>query len=214
MSLNKVLGAGLVLILLAAAGVYLLGPIYVWGGPMVEQTEDSVDRVSFEQSVIDLERSIVSVSQSGQGMSGRVDLNLGDGEVYLNETGNYIELQIQSETNPYTFNWELLRGQSLQSLSFGAGEYGVRGENRPGAVAVRSDGDQAVYRVEFRDMREEPSGDLNRIELMKEEELVSQDGWVNLTLTNEGRVVGSRNLASGESVALTETLVSVSSELE
>jgi hypothetical protein len=191
---------------------------YVWGIPLIDKRQGQSELRSLESSVIGLEESIVSVSQSGQGSADEVTLELDNGRVEVNETGNYVDITTFSESSPYAVGtWRLLRGQSLQGLSFGAGEYGIQGENTPGIVAVKSESASTsaiTYRVEFRNLRTTtPTGpELRQVDIQAQG-ASRERGDVTFEMTNEGRRMDSGStavdLSGGGSIDRRRTVVSI-----
>ncbi|MFB6099774.1 MAG: hypothetical protein ABEK16_00740 [Candidatus Nanohalobium sp.] len=165
---------------------------YVWGVPLVEKRQAQAELDSVESSVLELQSSIVSVARSGQGSSGEVKLSLENGKVQVNSTGNYIDVTVFSSSAPYAAGtWSMLRGQSRQGLSIGAGSYGIQGENSPGVVAVRkvSSASSAVtYRVEFRNLltTTASSQELRLIDIQSAGSPAAA-GEVTVEFTNDGR---------------------------
>jgi len=164
---------------------------YVWGVPLVEKRQSQSDLQQVESKAVSLRDSIRSVSQSGSGSSEEVDLSLGNGRVEVDPRRNYIEFTSFAENAPYPVgSWRLLRGQSRQGLSFGAGEFGLQGENTPGVVAVQRESDSnsvVTYRIEFRNLKTTtPSGPILRQVDIQSSGAESASGDVTVQMTNKG----------------------------
>jgi len=191
---------------------------YVWGAPIVEKRQGQANIMQTESTVLDLENKIRSVSQSGSGASEQVILDLDDGNVNLNADENYIDVITFSDNSPYPVgSWNMLRGQSRQGASFGAGSYGIQGENVPGIVAVKKDsggGSRIRYRVEFRNLRATTaSGPELRLVDLKSSGAQTASGDVTIQLTNQGTEedTGSDSfeIQGGEDIRRTRRLVEV-----
>ena len=191
---------------------------YVWGVPLIDKRQGQAEINSLESSIVGLEQSILSVSRSGQGDSDEVTLSLDNGEVMVNESGNYIDITTYSESAPYpSGSWRLIRGQSRQGLSIGAGDYGIQGENTAGVVAVRkaSEANSAVnYRVEFRNLRTNtPSGPELRLVDLKSIGASEASGDVTLVFENKGRGTDAGGdgfeLSTGEKIDRQRTVMGV-----
>jgi hypothetical protein len=191
---------------------------YVWGVPLIDKRQGQSELRSLESSIVDLEQSIVSVSQAGQGDGDEVSMELDNGEVFMNESGNYIDITTYGESAPYPAGtWRLLRGQSLQGLSIGAGDYGIQGENTPGIVAVRRESastSEITYRVEFRNLRTTtPTGpELRQIDIQSQgANRATED--VTFEFTNNGRRADSGSsavdLSGGETIDRRRTVVDI-----
>lgn len=201
-------------------GVMVLGvaSAYVWGVPLVEKRQSQSQLDSLESSVIGLEQSMLSVARSGQGSSDTVTLDLGNGGVEVNSSGNYLELTTFAEGAQYPVgSWRLIHGSNRQGLSVGSGDYGIQGVNTPGVVAVRRDssGNPVVrYRVEFRNLKAStPSGaELRQIDLQSIG-ASKANGEVEIHFTNEGRQVDRGDdgylLPGGERIDRVRNVVSV-----
>lgn len=205
-------------VLITGVIVGAVASAYVWGVPLIEKRQGQAELNSLESSMLGLESSIGAVANSGQGSSGDVTLDLGNGEVYVNETGNYIEITAYASGATYPVNsWRILRGQSRQGLSIGSGDYGIKGRNTPGAVmaSMVSDSGSAIkYRIEFRNLRTStPSGpQLEQVDLQNSGS-PRASGEVEIYVSNEGKETDTGDqgvmLPSGERVDRRRTVVDV-----
>jgi hypothetical protein len=165
---------------------------YVWGVPLIEKRQGQAEINSLESSIIDLESSIESVSSSGEGSQESVELSLGNGNVRVNSTGNYIEITAYANGAQYPIDsWELLRGSERRGLSIDSGKYAIRGSDQAGVVAAKrvSDSTSAVkYRVEFRNMQvSTPSGNaLQQVDLQSAGS-PRASGDVEIVAMNQGK---------------------------
>ncbi len=205
-------------VLITGVIVGAVASAYVWGVPLVDKRQGQAEIRSLESSIIEMEQSIVSVSRSGQGSSGESSISLDNGDVNVNSSGNYIEVTAFSEGAPYPVGtWRLLRGQSLQGLSFGAGDYGIQGENAPGVVAVKRESASSsavTYRIEFRNLRTTtPSGPELRLIDIQSRGASQASGDVTVQFSNEGERydAGSRayTLSSGGTIDRRRTVVGI-----
>lgn len=184
---------------------------YSWGTPLLEKRQNQGDIQQVEQSALSTYETIVSVSNGGSGTTEEVKLDLPESPNYADATGeneeerslenfdirvyeerDFIEIQIDSPSSPYPLDtWTLIRGKSMQNLTFGAGSYALSGQDLPGIVAVRPVGGPnnniITYRIEFRNMLTETSTgeSLNRIDL----EVQGQDratGETTIVFSNQG----------------------------
>ena len=205
-------------VLITGVIVGAVASAYVWGVPLVEKRQSQAELQQVESDAMALENSIRSVAESGSGSSDQVDLSLGNGEVTVNPNQNYIEFTTFAENAPYPIgSWSLLRGQSRQGLSFGAGRFGIQGENSPGVVAVqRESGSSSVvtYRVEFRNLRTTtPSGPLLTQVDLQASGASTASGEVTVQMNNEGVQTDSGSdsfvISNGESLNRERTVVEI-----
>jgi len=135
---------------------------YIWGTPILEKRQSQQQLVQTEEEVNNLYNALDSVRNSGEGASERIDLGFSEGtNIYINETGNYIEVTTTAQSSPYAKGtWFLLEGERIQGLSVGEGIYGRKGQDSAGAIALRATGSETVtlqYRAEFRNLYTETS---------------------------------------------------------
>lgn len=191
---------------------------YVWGVPLIEKRQGQAELNTLESSVLGLESSIASVAGGGGGSSGAIELDLGNGEVYVNETGNYIDITAYASGASYSVNsWDLLRGENRQGLSIGAGKHGNKGTNSAGVVmaSMASQSSSAInYRVEFRNLKTStPSGPQLELIDLQSSGAPQASGEVEIYFSNEGREtdIGDQGveLPSGERLDRSRTVVEV-----
>lgn len=164
---------------------------YLFGVPMVEKRQNRAEVQQLESSVLEVEEKIDSVAKSGKGVSDSVEVSLESGDVFINSTGNYIDIEAVAPDVSYSSDWSFLKGRSRQGLTIGAGDYGERGEHHRGIVAVRSlsaEGSLVRYRIEFRNMNTStPSGPELRLVDIEDSGVQEASGQFTLDFTNEGR---------------------------
>jgi len=165
---------------------------YVWGIPLIEKRQGQAELNSLESSVKGLESAVDSVSNSGQGSRESVELDLENGQVNVNSSGNYIEITAYADGSSYPVDsWKLLRGSERRGLSIDSGYYAVRGTDEAGIVAAKrvSDSTPTIkYRVEFRNMKvSTPSGSALRQVDLQSIGSAQATGDVEVVLTNEGK---------------------------
>lgn len=196
-----------------------ISAVYVWGTPLLEKRESQAQLDQVENDVLGLKSEIEAVSNSGSGSGSEVDLRLRSGEVTVNDAENYIEVVTFTRNSMYPEgSWRLLDGNNLQGLSFASGDYGIRGQESPGVVAVNADSggsDRITYRVEFRNLLDDRLND-PRVELV-DLELVGADSSsdeTTISLSNRGAETdeNSFELGTGENVDLERTVVRVDLE--
>jgi hypothetical protein len=201
-------------ILITGVIIGAVASAYIWGVPLVEKRQSQAELQQVESDAEDLERAIRSIAESGSGSSDEVQLALDSGEVNVNPGENYIEFTAFAENAPYPIDsWSLLRGQSRQGLSFGAGQFGLQGENTPGVVAVqRESGSNSVvtYRVEFRNLRTTtPSGPLLTQIDLEASGASTASGDVTVQISNEGLQGDEVTISNGESLNREKTVVEI-----
>lgn len=140
---------------------------YTWGTPLLEKQESQASLNTVERDVIRLHSSIIDVAESGQSSQREIEFVVNQGSIRINESYDFIEVRTTAETSPYPDQvWKLLRGQSMQNLSIGTGNYGIKGTDSPGVIAVRSTGSTPTsifYRIEFRNIRADDT--IERVDL-------------------------------------------------
>lgn len=193
---------------------------YVWGTPLLEKRQGQADLKEVENSVVQLHSKILEVSNSGSGTTERIEFNSRtDTELRVKPEKDYIEITTQAETSPYPMNsWTLIKGKSLQNLSFGTGDYGIKTGDLPGVVAVRPTGKAGNtvlrYQIEFRNiLADTPTGQrLQRIDLRSTGEQRTADD-ATLLISNQGTELDAGNrrvtLSSGEKLERTRTVIEV-----
>lgn len=190
---------------------------YIWGVPLVEKRQSQADVNSLESSITDTRDTIRSVANSGQGSSEEISLELNNGNIEINESGNYIDVTAVAGGASYPVNsWKILGGGSRQGLSIGAGQYGIQGQNTPGVAAAKRTSTNSIvqYRIEFRNMRTTtPTGpELRQIDL-KVSGSPESSGDTELRFSNQGQEsdTGSDGvqLSSGERIDRRRTVVEV-----
>lgn len=193
-----------------------ISAVYVWGTPLLEKRESQAQLDQVENDVLGLMNEIESVSNSGTGSGSEIDMRLDQGEVAVDENQNFIEITTFARNSMYPEgSWRLLEGSNLQGLSFASGDYGIRGQESPGVVAVRADSgssDRIKYRVEFRNLQDErfsePYMELIDLELVGAD---TSSDETTVSLVNEGTETDENafDLSTGESIDLERTVVRV-----
>ena len=170
---------------------------YVWGVPLLEKRQSQTDLQSVEEDAINIYETIESVSNGGSGTAEEVSLSppgdsSGEYRVLVDPSNNYVEITTSASNPPYPLEtWTLVRGRSLQNITFGDGDYGISGQDEPGVVGVRpvgaSEGSLITYRTEFRNMETQVStGDrLNKIDLQVQGQRQAT-GETTLVFSNQG----------------------------
>jgi hypothetical protein len=193
---------------------------YVWGTPLLEKRQGQADLQNVENDVLQLHNKIIQVSESGSGTTERIEFNSGsETDLRVNPEEDYISVTSEAQQSPYPQDsWTLIKGKSLQNLSFGTGDYGIKTENLPGVVAVRpsGSGDNTVlrYQIEFRNLlADTPTGQrLQKIDIKTRGQTKVVD-TATLLISNQGTEIDSGNqrleLSSGEKLERTRTLVEV-----
>lgn len=179
-------------VMLTGVIVGSIGTVYYWGTPLLEKRQAQSDVQQMENEIESLYGEIVSVSNKGSGTSSRITIEA-DEEVTLNTEEDYIQISTEPEISvKQGFTWTLLKGSSLQNISIGAGDYGIKGEDLPGVIAVKSDGgDNALitYRIEFRNLCSSSSQpELTKIDLQADGKTRAV-GSTTVVLNNEGSQV-------------------------
>lgn len=193
---------------------------YVWGTPLLEKRQGQADLQTVESNTVQLHNKILEVSSSGSGTTDRVSFSSqSDTELRIDEDRDIITITTEADTSPYPRDsWSLIRGKSLQNLTFGTGDYGIKTSDLPGVLAVRSTGSGATtvlrYQLEFRNLlADTPTGQrLEKIDLR----LTGQSRAVNdatLIISNEGTELDTGNerveVSSGQRYERTRTVVEV-----
>lgn len=195
-----------------------ISAVYVWGTPLLDKRESQAELDQIETDVISLKNEIDSIGDSGSGAGSEINLRLNDGDVYVNEEENYIEITSFAANSMYPEGtWRILEGNNLQGLSFvDSSDYGITGQESSGVVAVRSDGsegeDRITYRVEFRNLQDDsfdgPIMELLDIQLTGAER---SSGETTVSIVNEGTETEENGfeLQSGENIDHERTIVEV-----
>lgn len=193
---------------------------YIWGTPLLEKRQGQADLQSIENNAVQLHGKIIEVSNSGSGTTERIEFNSISGtEMRINDEEDYIVIETEASQSPYPRgSWNLIRGKSLQNLSFGTGDYGIESNNLPGVLAVRPTGSSGStvlrYQIEFRNiLADNPTGQrLQKIDLRT----VGQDRALEdatLLISNEGTEIDAGNnrvtVSSGEKLERTRTIVEI-----
>lgn len=165
-----------------------IGTAYLWGVPMLEKRQVEQDVTSTEEDVLTLRDEIESVSQKGSGASSSVTIDADS--ITVNPEDEYIQITNQlDQSAEQGFTWSLLKGSSFQNLSIGAGSYGIQGDDLPGVVAFQSiageSSSEITYRVEFRNMCSESTGELSKVDLQASDQ-PRASGSTTVTITNNG----------------------------
>lgn len=193
---------------------------YVWGTPLLEKQQGQADLQSVEKNAVQLHSKISEVSNSGTGTSERIEFNSKSGaELRIYEEENYITITTEAQQSPYPRDsWSLIKGKSLQNLSFGTGDYGLKSDDLPGVLAVRPVGSAGStnmrYQIEFRNiLADSPTGQrLEKIDISSTGQSRAVDD-ATLLISNEGTELDSGDqrvdLSSGEKLERTRTLVEI-----
>ncbi|MFB6144713.1 MAG: hypothetical protein ABEJ98_05370 [Candidatus Nanohaloarchaea archaeon] len=197
---------------------------YVWGVPLLEKQQSQANLQNVEQKVLSVYETVTSVSNSGTGTAEKVTVKPPSGDtdsfqVSVNERKDYIEITTNSQNPPYPLDtWTLIKGKSLQNLTFGAGNYALSGSDLPGVVGVRPVGGPGAaviaYRIEFRNMLSETATGrkLTKIDLEARGKKRST-GETTLVFSNQGieKDTGSDavEIGTGEELDRSRTVISV-----
>ncbi len=193
---------------------------YVWGTPLLEKRQGQADLQSVESGAVQLHEKILEVSNSGSGTTEQVDFSSRSGaEIRIDEDEDYITITTEAQQSPYPRNsWSLIRGKSLQNLSFGTGDYGIQSDNLPGVLAVRPSGSAGAtslrYQIEFRNiLADTPTGQrLQKIDIRSTGQTRAVDD-ATLLISNEGTELDLGDerveVSSGEKLERTRTIVEI-----
>jgi hypothetical protein len=193
---------------------------YVWGTPLLEKRQGQADLQNVENNVVQIHDRILEVSNSGSGTTKRVDFSSSSGaELRINEEQDYISITTEAEQSPYPRgSWKLIRGKSLQNLSFGNGDYGIEQDDLPGVLAVRPSSSAGTtvlrYQIEFRNiLADSPTGQrLQKIDLRSSGQTRGLDD-ATLLISNQGTELDAGNqrveVSSGEKLERTRTVIEV-----
>ena len=110
----------------------------------------NVDFQELEDRSIEIKENIMEVSSNGGATTAR--LNFTDLSAEVNESGNYLDLTVPSETGVYPGKFTLVDGESRSGIGDTIG-FGYESEDQPGVVLAKSRGGKTVYRIEFRKIR-------------------------------------------------------------
>lgn len=204
-------------ILITGVMTATLASLYAWGTPLLEKRQDRAEITQLENEMINLRDEVQSVANDGTGSGSEVEISLPEGELLINDSSNYVEIRADLPNNYYTQNsWTLLQGDNMRGLSFTAGDYVQKDEDRQGVIGVTSlspgsDG-SVKYRVEFRNVLDEGSQEprIEQINLIPESSESSR-GDTTLGLINQGVEVNENGfeLSSGEKVDLVKYNIGV-----
>lgn len=211
-------------ILLTGITIGAVTTVFVWGTPILEKRQGQAGLQTVEEDVLSIYNEIVSVSRGGSGTASTVELDLSNSgseirSVWVNPTEDYINITVDTaQSPPYPAGtWTMLKGSSLQDISIGAGEYGIKGKELPGVVMVRAYGSgisRVTYRIEFRNLyAETPSG--SRLEKIDLEAVGGQKsaGQTTLRVSNGGTEFDTGGsavtLSSGEKIDRRRTVVEI-----
>lgn len=202
-------------VMITAVTVGAVATAYIWGTPLLEKRQGKAEIDQVEADVLNLRDEIVSVSRSGSGTSSSVKLGVSDGRVEVNEKKDFIEVYASGPTTAYApESWNLIKGSSLQNLTIGSGSYGLKDQELPATVAVKTApgaGDSVLtYRIETRNLKTEtPSGsNLEKIDLVATGRKRSS-GETTLQISNVGQEQDTVKTENGEELERQKTLVEV-----
>lgn len=176
-----------------------IGTAYLWGVPMLEKRQVEQDVTTTEEDVLNLRDEIESVSQRGSGASSSVTIDADT--ITVNNEDEYIQITNQlDQSAEQGFTWSLLDGEGYQNLSWTTGTAAIEGEDTPGVVAFQSvageGSSEITYRVEFRNMCSESTGELSKVDLETEGQ-TRATGSTSITLTNNGEEVSDTVVPDG-----------------
>jgi hypothetical protein len=176
-----------------------IGTAYLWGVPMLEKRQVEQDVTSTEEDVLNLRDEIESVSQRGSGASSSVTIDADT--ITVDNEDEYIQITNQlDQSAEQGFTWSLLDGEGYQNLSWTTGATAIEGEDTPGVVAFQSiageGSSEITYRVEFRNMCSESTGDVSKVDLEADGQ-TRGTGSVTITLTNDGEEVSDTVIPDG-----------------
>lgn len=208
-------------VLITSVVVGSVATAYVWGTPLLEKRQGQADLAEMERGVFTLYERINDVSQSGAGTTERVEIGSSGSsmDLRINEEQDYIEITTNAQQPPYPLDtWTLVRGRSMQNLTFGTGDYGIQGEDQPGVVGVRPVGGAGntvlTYRIEFRNLYvETPTGArLSKVDLQAEGRSRTTES-ATILISNEGTQLDAGSdqvtLSNGESLDRSRTVVTL-----
>lgn len=193
---------------------------YVWGTPLLEKRQGQADLQGVENDAVQLHSKILEVSTSGSGTTERVEFDSKSGaELMIDEDKDIITITTEAQQSPYPRDsWSLIKGKSLQNLSFGTGDYGIEEDNLPGVLAVKPTGSEGNtvlrYQIETRNiLADTPTGQrLQKIDLRSTGQTRSLDD-TTLLISNRGTELDMGNqrveVSGGEKLERTRTLVEV-----
>jgi len=193
---------------------------YVWGTPLLEKRQGQADLQGVENDVVQLHSKILEVSTSGSGTTDRVEFDSKSGaELMIDEDKDIITITTEAQQSPYPRDsWSLIKGKSLQNLSFGTGDYGIEEDDLPGVLAVKPTGSEGNtvlrYQIETRNiLADTPTGQrLQKIDLRSTGQTRSLDD-TTLLISNRGTELDMGNqrveVSGGEKLERTRTLVEV-----
>lgn len=193
---------------------------YVWGTPLLEKRQGQADLKNVENNALQLHSKIVDVSNSGSGTTERIEFNSGSkADLRVNEQEDSVTITTEAKQSPYPRNsWSLIKGKSLQNLSFGTGDYGIKSNDLPGVLAVRPSGSSSSttlrYQIEFRNiLADTPTGQrLQKIDITSSGQTRAVDD-ATLLISNRGTELdmGDKRVevSSGEKLERTRTLVEI-----
>jgi len=176
-------------VLIATVVVGGVATAFIWGSPLLQKSQAEADLSQVQSEAIDLNSKIQDVAESGSNAADTITLNVDtdsdEGRIDVNQEENYIDITTSAENPPYPMDtWTVVDGRGTQNLSIiesgDAGDYGIKGVDTPGVVAVEPIGgagtSTVTYRVEFRNMlTETPEGDiLEKIDIETTEGEVKQ----------------------------------------
>lgn len=164
--------------------------VYVWGVPLVEKRQERAELESLESTIFEVENAIDRVSSNGKGFSNDIELEIENGDIKINSSADYIDIEAVAPEINYPLQWKLLRGENKQGLSIGSGDYAVKGEHEAGVVAVKrisETGSLVKYRIEYRNMNTSTATgyELRKVDL-KASGALDAGGKSTLRLTNKG----------------------------
>lgn len=202
-------------VLVTTVTVGAVSTAYVWGTPLLEKRQSQAELNKVEKEVFELYNDINSVSSSGAGTTSSTSLEISDGRIEVKPEKDVIEIHTTSSSSPYPGEtWTLLKGDSLQNLTIGTGSYGIKGEDKPGVVAVKAasgaGSTSITYRIEFRNLLTQTPGDaeLRAVDIQATGRK-SATGETRLLISNQGKKTDRVGVSTGETFDRTKTVIDV-----
>lgn len=198
--------------LITGLTVAAVASTYIWGVPLIEKQQEEAEIRELENQMIDVMEALDSAREGGAGSVQTEELDLGNGEVRLNEEHNFLEFHFPQGGDTYPDRWTLIEGSSLQDLSFGAGDYGQIPEDQAGIIAVRGDseGGSATFRIEYRNRMTDELGD-PRLEFteLNAEGATTEFGQTEIRFENAGQSTDQHTVGGGEVYPRDKTEINV-----
>lgn len=165
-----------------------IGTVYFWGAPLLEKSDAQSEVNSLESNVEDLYDGIVEARDQGSG--GSTSVTIDAERITVNESQNYIQISKDVQVGSSGgVSWNLLKGSNSQNISYLSGAYALKGRDLPGVISYRStageQSSQITYRVDFRNMCSEDTGELELVDLTSNGQREAL-GETEIVASNEG----------------------------